>query len=196
MAELFGDDMQFDVIIGNPPYQLDDGGYGTSAAPIYNMFVEQAKNLNPRLLTMVIPARWFAGGKGLDEFRESMLSDDRLRSIDDYLSASDVFPGVGLKGGVCYFLWDRDNPGPCRVTTHFKDESPSTAVRQLLEEGVDVFIRFNEGLSILKKVIAVETGQSQSLALPEDKRFDRLVSSRKPFGLATYFQGKAVKCRR
>ncbi len=96
-------------------------GFGTSAAPIYQHFVEQAKALEPRYLSMVIPARWFAGGKGLDEFRESMLTDDRLRSIDDYLSASDVFPGVGLKGGVCYFLWDRDNPGHCRVTTHFKD---------------------------------------------------------------------------
>ena len=102
----------------NPPYQLDDGGYGTSAAPIYNKFVEQAKKLNPRLLTMVIPARWFAGGKGLDEFRESMLTDNRLRSIDDYLSASDVFPGVGLKGGVCYFLWDRDNPSDLAVSHH------------------------------------------------------------------------------
>ena len=152
--------MQFDVIIGNPPYQLDDGGYGTSAAPIYNKFVDQAKKLNPRLLTMIIPARWFAGGKGLDEFRESMLTDNRLRSIDDFLSASDVFPGVGLKGGVCYFLWDRDNPGPCRVTTHFKDWPVSRASRPLLEEGADVFIRFNEGLSILKKVVAVESGKS------------------------------------
>ena len=193
LAEIFGDDMQFDVIIGNPPYQLSDDGFGTSAAPIYHHFVTQAKTLEPRYLLMVIPARWFAGGKGLDEFRESMLNDDRLRSIDDYLSASDVFPGVGLKGGVCFFLWDRDNSGQCRVTTHFKDWQDSTATRQLLEKGADVFIRFNEGLSILKKVVAVEGGDADSLALPTNKRFDRLVSSRKPFGLETTYKGKAAK---
>ncbi|MDR7086834.1 site-specific DNA-methyltransferase (adenine-specific) [Aeromicrobium panaciterrae] len=193
MGELFGEDMQFDVIIGNPPYQLNDGGFGTSAAPIYQKFVEQAKLLDPRLLTMVIPARWFAGGKGLDDFRESMLTDDRVRSIDDYLSAADVFPGVGLKGGICYFLWDRDNAGPCRVTTYLNNEEPSTTTRQLLEKGADVFIRFNEGLSILKKVVAVETGQSHSVALPKEKRFDQLVSSRKPFGLETTFKGKPTK---
>lgn len=193
VAEIFGESMQFDVIIGNPPYQLSDGGYGTSAAPIYQLFVEQAKALQPRYLAMIIPARWFAGGKGLDEFREAMLSDDRLRAIEDFLSASDVFPGVGLKGGVCYFLWERDNPGLCRVTTHFKDWPTSTATRPLLEKGADVFIRFNEGLSILKKVVAVETEQYNSLRLPENKRFEQLVSSRKPFGLDTTFKGKAVK---
>ncbi len=185
--------MKFDVIVGNPPYQLSDGGFGRSASPIYHEFVNQAKKLNPRFLTMIVPSRWFGGGKGLDEFRESMLADDRLRSIDDFLSASDVFPGVGLKGGVCYFLWDRDNPAPCRVTTHFTDGRVSTAVRQLREEGTDVFVRFNEGLSILKKVIAVENPESKSLSLPESKRFDRLVSSRKPFGLETTFKGKTTE---
>ena len=120
-------------------------------------------------------------------------ADDRIRSIDDYLSASDVFPGVGLKGGICIFLWDRDNRGPCSVTTHLNGRPPSVARRKLLEEGADVFIRFNEGLSILKKVVAVETGQNASLSLPENKRFDRLVSARKPFGLETTFKGKTKK---
>jgi hypothetical protein len=193
IQEVFGGTMQFDVIIGNPPYQLDDGGYGTSATPIYQLFVKQAKALEPRYLSMIIPARWFAGGKGLDDFRESMLGDERVRSIDDFLSASDVFPGVGLKGGVCYFLWDRDNPGLARVTTHFKGQVLSKATRKLLEDGADVFIRFNEALSILKKVMAVETGQSRLLLLPEEKRFDRLVSSRKPFGLETTFKGNPMK---
>jgi hypothetical protein len=191
IAQLFGADMQFDVIIGNPPYQLDDGGFGTSAAPIYQLFVEQAKALEPRYLSMVIPSRWFAGGKGLDEFRESMLNDPRIRSIDDYLSAADVFPGVGLKGGVNFFLWDRDNPGECRVSTRFKDWPVSMTTRQLLEEGADVFIRFNEGLSILKKVASVEMGEGKSLLLPDKKRFDRLVSSTRVFGFRTFFKGKA-----
>ncbi len=162
--EIFGGDMQFDVIIGNPPYQLSDGGHGSSAAPIYQKFVEQAKSLDPRYLTLVIPSRWFTGGKGLDEFREAMLTDKRIRAINDYLTASDVFPGVGLKGGVCYFLWERDNPGLCEVATYFKDWPVSTATRPLLEPGADVFIRFNEGLSILKKVVAQHSTAQHSTA--------------------------------
>ena len=195
LNEIFGADVQFDVIIGNPPYQLDDGGYGTSAAPIYDKFVEQAKRLDPRFLAMIIPARWFSGGKGLDEFRTSMLKDNRIRSVDDYLNASDVFPGVGLKGGVCYFLWDRDNPGPCKVRTHFKDHEWPVAERPLQEKGLDVFVRFNEGISILRKVMEVENGHAGELILPDHKRFDRLVSSLRPFGLRTYFQGKATKSK-
>lgn len=190
MVELFGGEMQFDVIIGNPPYQLNTEGHGTQARPIYQHFVEQAKALEPRFLSMIIPARWFSGGMGLDEFRASMLNDDRLRLIEDYLTASDVFPGVGLKGGVCYFLWDRDNRGQCSVTTHYKDEEPSTAIRPLLEQGADTFIRFNEGLSILKKVVAAETGGGQSLDLPDDRKFMNLVSSIGAFGLDSTFRGK------
>ena len=190
IAELFGETCNSTSSSATRPTSSTTA----ALAPAQRLFTTSSsskrRSSDPRLLTMVIPSRWFAGGKGLDDFREAMLKDDRLRSIDDYLSAADVFPGVGLKGGICYFLWDRDDPGPCLVTTHFKDWAPSTASRPLLEDGLDVFIRFNEGLSILKKVVAVETGQNASLSLPEGKRFDRLVSSRKPFGLDTTFKGK------
>ena len=193
MTELFGEAMQFDVIIGNPPYQLNTDGFGMQARPIYQQFVQQAKTLDPRYLCMIIPARWFAGGMGLDIFREEMLNDSRLRSIDDYLSAADVFPGVGLKGGVCYFLWNRDHPGLCDVSTHFKDWPVSTATRPLIEAGADIFIRFNEGLSILKKVMAVETGGCATLELAEPKKFMRLVSSIGVFGLESTFKGKVKR---
>jgi hypothetical protein len=198
VAEMFGGDMQFDVIIGNPPYQLDDGGYGTSAAPIYNKFVDQAKKLEPRLLCMVIPARWFSGGKGLDEFREGMLADNRVRVIDDFPDSNDVFPGTQIKGGVCFFLWNRDNPGNVRVVTHDKGEINQPMERALVEPGADVFIRYNEALPILKKVIAVETGEeigNAPLALPVAKQLMAIVSSSKPFGLRTYYQGLKAPTR-
>jgi site-specific DNA-methyltransferase (adenine-specific) len=191
--EIFGGDMQFDVIIGNPPYQLSDGGFGTSAQPIYHHFVEQAKALEPRFLIMIIPARWFAGGKGLDEFRAEMLADNRIRIIEDFPDSNDVFPGTQIKGGVCYFLWDRERRGDVRVTTHYKGEISTPVERPLMEKGTDVFIRFNEAIPILKKVIKVETGTDSILALPENKQFMNLVSSRKPFGFDTRFKGKKAK---
>ena len=188
IAELFGGDMQFDVIIGNPPYQLDDGGFGASAIPIYHKFVEQAKALEPRYLTMVVPARWLFGGRGLDDFRRAMLTDNRIRMLVDYLDSRLVFPSVDVAGGICYFLWDRDKPGECRVVEFEHGLTSSEAVRPLLEEGAEVFIRSHRALAVLRKVMAVESG-SMALSLPELKRFDTQVSSQKPFGLRTFFRG-------
>ena len=193
VAEIFGDDMQFDVIVGNPPYQLSDGGFGASAAPIYHLFVEQAKSLEPRYLSMVIPARWFTGGKGLDEFRTAMLQDDRIRVIEDYLNSSDAFPGVELQGGICFFLWNSDQPGECCVTTHYDGEALSSLTRPLLEPGVDTFIRHNGALSIIRKVTTLESDTNEALALSSEKQFMHLVSSSKPFGIRTFFRGKTNK---
>jgi site-specific DNA-methyltransferase (adenine-specific) len=191
ISEIYGEDMHFDVIIGNPPYQLSDGGFGTSAVPIYNKFVEQAKKLEPRFLSMVVPARWFAGGRGLDDFRASMLNDDRLRVIHDFPDSNDVFPGTQIKGGVLYFLWERDNRGGVSVTTHDKGSILPTVVRPLLEPGCDVFIRYNEGVSILRKVLKAETKDPKKPTLPDDRQLSGLVSSLRPFGFRTYFKGKA-----
>lgn len=167
--------MKFDVIIGNPPYQLSDGGgTGSSATPLYHKFVEQAKKLNPRYLTMIIPSRWFAGGKGLDGFRDMMLKDDHLREIHDFLDASQCFSGVSIEGGVCYFLWKRDDKGLCRVYTHSGNGVSSITERPLLEEGADVFIRYNEVISIIRKVVAAK----------EDS-FSALVSPRNPYGISS-----------
>lgn len=164
--------MKFDVIIGNPPYQLSDGGFGRSASPIYQNFVQQAKKLNPRFLTMIIPSRWFAGGKGLNEFRAEMLSDDRVRKIVDFEDATEVFPGVDIAGGICYFLWERDSRGPCEVT-NVHNEERVISVRALNE--YSTFIRHSQAVPIIRKVMA-----------KKEEAMNGQVSASKPFGLRTF----------
>lgn len=164
--------MKFDLIISNPPYQLSDGGgTGSSAMPIYQYFVEQAIKLRPRYLTMIIPARWFSGGRGVDSFREQMLNDGRIRKIEDYVKSDDCFNGVSIAGGVCFFLWDRDNKGLCNVTTHRADGGVSVTERKLLEDGLDTFIRYPEFISIYEKVRALH-----------EKSFMSLISANDPYG--------------
>lgn len=162
--------MKFDVIIGNPPYQLNDGGgTGSSAKPIYHKFIEQAKKLNPRYLSMIIPARWYSGGKGLDEFRNEMLNDTRIRHLIDYVDSRDCFPGVDIAGGICFFLWDRDHKGLCQIQNFRKGETKSS-IRSLNE--FDTFIRDTISIEIIKKVKKLD-----------NEFLDNIVSSRMPFGL-------------
>lgn len=164
--------MKFDVIVGNPPYQLNDGGgTGSSAKPIYNLFIEQAKKLNPRYLSMIIPARWYSGGKGLDDFRSEMLKDKRIRKLVDYADSRDCFPGVDIAGGICYFLWDRDNKGICEVETIRKNEIIKS--KRYLDE-FETFVRDNLAINIIHKV----KEKSKSF-------LDNVVSSRMPFGLVS-----------
>ncbi len=171
-------DMQFDVIIGNPPYQLNVGKEQDNyAIPIYQKFIEQAIKLQPRYLTMIIPARWYAGGRGLDAFRDEMLHDQRIRKLVDYPNATDAFPGVDISGGVCYFLWDRDNPGLTTVSSYQRDRIISSMDRPLLEQGNSTLVRFNEAIPILRKI-----------ASHKEQGFDTLVSPQTPFGLYSSFK--------
>lgn len=166
-AELFGGNMQFDVIIGNPPYQLGSDG-GTRDVPIYQHFVEQAKMLEPRYLSMVIPSRWMASGLGLSEFRQTMLGDRRMSELVDYPVEKDVFPGVEIKAGVCYFLWDATHDGDCNVTTIRSGEVVGPTARNLGE--YDVFVRDGRAMSILRKV-QKHREPSINTILARDKEF-------------------------
>lgn len=168
--------MQFDVIIGNPPYQLSDGGHGRSASPIYHKFIEQAKKLNPAYLSMIIPSRWLGGGKGLNEFRSEMLADRRIKRLVDFINSSDVFPGVDISGGILYFLWENKYNGDCEVVTNLSGKE-HYAVRPLNE--FDTFIRYNLGVKIIRKI-----------QLSESSFMNHSVSSRKPFGIDTLARPK------
>lgn len=171
-------EMQFDVIIGNPPYQLNVGVESKSfAIAIYHRFIEQAITLNPRYLCMIVPSRWFAGGRGLDDFREKMLNDRRIKEIHDFPDASEVFLGVEIKGGVNYFLWDREYKGNCRVVSYENGEVISEMTRPLKEEGADSFIRDNQAISIYHKVRDFN-----------EKSFSEFVSVQTPFGLLSSFK--------
>ncbi len=171
-------DMRFDVIIGNPPYQLNVGvekeNYGI---PIYQKFVEQAKKLNPRYLTMIIPARWYTGGRGLDDFRATMLSDRHIRKIVDYPNPYDCFHGVDIAGGICYFLWDRDHEGNCDFTSIIGEEVRNT--ERTLNE-YPLFIRDVIGLNVIKKVNALKVNRG--------KKLSEVVSSQTPFGIITSYK--------
>ncbi|MDR0865275.1 MAG: Eco57I restriction-modification methylase domain-containing protein [Candidatus Symbiothrix sp.] len=170
--------MKFDVIVGNPPYQFNVSVKSKSyAIPIYDKFVLQAIRLNPRYLCMIIPARWYAGGRGLDDFRDVMLNDKRMKVLVDYTDSIVCFPGVEIKGGVCYFLWDRDTIGDCKIISYRKDHKMPVVTRPLLEHGMDTFVRYNEAIPILNKVLAFN-----------EISFSELVSVQTPFGFISSFK--------
>lgn len=171
--------MKFDVIISNPPYHLSDGGAQASASPIYQNFVQKSIKLNPRYLIMIIPARWYAGGKGLDEFRNNMLNDSHIKELHDFPITSDCFPGVNIRGGVCYFLWDKTYNNKVNFTnviTHTQNKIQSFS-RPLRYKDLNIFIRNGFALTILDKINSISN----------DESLMQHVSPRKPFGLSTDF---------
>lgn len=174
--------MKFDVIVGNPPYQLSDGGAQASSTPIYNLFIELAKKINPKYIVMITPSRWFSGGKGLDNFRNDMLHDERIEVIHDFPNAKDCFSGPEIKGGVNYFKWNSTHKGDCEVVTHKDKEITSRDTRPLLEKGADIFIRHNGLISIYRKVIELN-----------EESFSDIVSPQKPFGLRGDFFANPAK---
>lgn len=181
--------MKFDVIVGNPPYQMDAES-GNRTMPIYNIFVDEAKKLNPKYMAFIIPSRWMAGGLGLGEFREQMLSDRRIRALVDYSNAAELFPSVGINGGVCYFLWDSSYEGDCAVTSVRAGEVVGPVVRSLSE--FDVLVRDDRALDILRTVLA-RGEEPINAILARDKEFgwtsnfDGFHSSKSPGDVPLYY---------
>ena len=172
-------DMKFDVIISNPPYQLSDGGNAASASPLYHKFVEQAMKLKPKYLSMIIPARWYAGGKGLDDFRNSMLNQKHIRYLVDIANSSDSFPGVNIAGGICYFLWDSNYNGVCEVSNMEKGQVTSVMPRSMDE--YTYFVRSNLAISIIRKVLS-----------KKERLMSDFVFSRNYFNLPTTVSGSDI----
>ncbi|MCY4000347.1 MAG: Eco57I restriction-modification methylase domain-containing protein [Bacteroidetes bacterium] len=182
LHEIFGEDMQFNVIMGNPPYQMQDSGYGKSAIPIYNRFVDKAKEYEPDLLTFVIPARWYSGGKGLDSFRETMLSDSRISVLVDYPHSEKVFPHVIIAGGVCFFLRDQLHHGDSLV---IPDGDHSKATRRKLNDHA-VFVRDSLDLEILNKVQnkVLEFGWSSMSSIVRPRNFFGIQAHKLPSSIS------------
>ena len=170
-------EMKFDAIVGNPPYQVMDTDQGRGASSVFPYFVEGAKLIAPSFISMIIPARWYAGGKGLDSFRDAMLSDKNLVHLFDYESSKDCFTSADIAGGICYFLWKNGNASNGCTVTNVVGATKVSLLRKLDE--YPVFIRSNEGVSILGKVLA------HSSAFVDSK-----VLTQKPFGLRTYERGE------
>ena len=167
-----GEPMTFDAIVGNPPYQIADGGNNASAMPVYQRFVELATTIEPHYASMIMPSRWYSGGRGLDDFRANIMNDTRMRVLYDYASSDYCFPGVDISGGICYFLWDKDYDGPCTVTN--AESQIAHSVKRYLNE-FPILVRSNAAISIIDKV-----------ARRKEQTLDTFVSSQKPFGLRTF----------
>ena len=170
---------QVDIVVGNPPYQIMDGGAKASASPVYHLFVETAIKIRSNYLSMIMPARWYSGGKGLDSFRNTIMKSNKIKKLFDYFDPNDIFPGIDISGGVCYFLYDNSFNGLCEVN-NFRNGIKTSLIRPLLENGETTFVRFNEATKIMQKI-----------NLKKDESFVKIVSSRKPFGLDT----KPTICR-
>ncbi|MCQ2966818.1 MAG: Eco57I restriction-modification methylase domain-containing protein [Alphaproteobacteria bacterium] len=179
--------MKFDVVIGNPPYQVSDGGHGSSSKPVYDDFFDASVSLNPEYISMIMPSRWMTGGKGLDNFRNRMINDRRLKLLHDYMNSADCFKSVSIEGGVCFFIWDKNNTQKCRIFTHTSEGEVVFSERYLSDGDMDVVIREVKSLSIIEKVKKHEFNPFSDCVLP-----------RNPFGIEnidSYITNKEEKIK-